>query len=220
MTLLTFANLLTYFRIILILPFLYFLFLDKDNAIGISEFMARLIAFIIFIVASVTDFFDGYLARVLKEESKIGQFLDPLADKFLVSSALIAFLQIDGGIIPFWMVTLVIFREFLITGLRISALSQSKEVETMTLGKAKTTFQLMTILVILLFIVLKAYFIPEYNQSPVTLLDFLSHIGDKYYVGKYLLRYAPYILMLITTIITVFSGIRYLYKNRSLIIGD
>jgi len=220
MTLLTFANLLTYFRIILILPFLYFLFLDKDNALGISEFLARLIAFIIFIVASVTDFFDGYLARVLKEESKIGQFLDPLADKFLVSSAFIAFLQIDGGIIPFWMVILVLFREFLITGLRITALSQSREVETMTLGKAKTTFQIMTILVILLFIVLKAYFIPEHYQSPVTLLDFLSHFGDKYYVGKYLLRYAPYFLMLLTTIITVFSGIRYLYKNRSLIIGD
>ena len=221
----TWANTITFSRFILIIPFLYFLFLDQKNFLNITEFTAKLIALILFITASLTDFFDGYIARLLKEEGKLGKFLDPLADKFLVASAFLAFLQIDGSLIPYWMVLTIILREFLITALRISALSQIKEVETMTLGKAKTTFQLSTIITILLFFVLKAYietYSPEIlpkdkYTSPGSLINFINVYFDDF---GFFIQYTPYVLMLITTVITVFSGIRYLIKNRELFLGE
>ncbi len=218
---LTCANLLTISRFILIVPFLYFLFLGEDNLFGLSEFQGKLIAFIIFVLASLTDYIDGYIARAFNEVSKLGQFLDPLADKFLVASAFISFLQLEAELIPYWMVLLVIFREFLITALRITALSQTEEVETMTLGKAKTTLQLLTIIVILAFFILKSYHASNYPEShyPKSIsLD--TFLGTYFEDTGFFIRYTPYVLMLITTIITVMSGIRYLWKNRALYLGE
>ncbi len=214
----TFANIITISRFILIIPFLYFLYLKQPNFLSMSEFTAKLVALIIFVVASFTDYLDGMVARLWKEESKLGKFLDPLADKFLVASAFVAFVQLEGSLIPFWMVLLVIFREFIITALRITALSQTKEMETMTLGKAKTTSQLLTIIVILVFFVLKAYYYPsESDVTPISLDTFLIQYFDDF--GNFI-RYTPFTLMSITTVITVFSGIRYLVKNRVLFLGE
>lgn len=218
MTALTYANFLTVSRFVLIIPFLYFLFLSYPNFLAFSEFTSKLISLIIFILASITDFFDGFLARFLKEESDLGQFLDPLADKFLVASAFIAFVQLEGGIVPYWMVLVIIFREFLITALRITALNQTKELETMTLGKAKTTFQLSTVIIILFFFALKSYYYPSDNYPTSISLDiFLSTYFEDF---GYFIRHTPFLLMLVTTIITVFSGGRYLYKNRTLYLGE
>ncbi len=217
----TCANSLTISRFILIIPFLYFLFLREDNLFSLTEYQGKLIALIIFVLASLTDYLDGYIARVFNEESKLGQFLDPLADKFLVASAFISFLQLEAELIPYWMVLLVIFREFLITALRITALSQTVEVETMTLGKAKTTLQLLTIIVILVFFVLKSYYAsnhPELNYPDSISLD--TFLETYFEDTGFFIRYTPYVLMLITTIITVSSGIRYLWKNRALYLGE
>lgn len=212
------ANGLTFARFLLIIPFLYFLFLKPPNILELTEFLSKLIALIIFLLASITDYFDGYFARLLNETSRFGKFLDPLADKFLVASALIAFLQLEGGLIPYWMVLLIIFREFLITALRITALSQQQEVETMKMGKAKTTFQILTIIVILFFLVLKAYYYPqEYYPKSISLDSFLGSYFQDW--GNFI-RYSPLVLMTITTLITVGSGIRYLWKNRALFLAE
>ncbi|MDH4130137.1 MAG: CDP-diacylglycerol--glycerol-3-phosphate 3-phosphatidyltransferase [Spirochaetota bacterium] len=206
----TLANAITVLRFILIIPFLYFLFLKEGNFLGLKEFSAKLTSLIIFVFASATDYFDGYIARIYKEESKLGKFLDPLADKFLVASALIAFIQLEPDLIPYWMVLLIILREFIITALRITALNQSRELETMKLGKTKTTLQLLTIIIILFFFVLKSHYYPS---APISLEKFLSE-GGEYVI------YTPFLLMLLTTIITVVSGVRYLIKNRVLFIGE
>lgn len=212
------ANGLTFLRFILIIPFLYFLFLKPPNYFEMSEFISKLLALIIFLIASLTDYFDGYFARLLNETSPFGKFLDPLADKFLVASALIAFLQLEGGLVPYWMVLLIILREFLITALRITALSQQQEVETMKLGKAKTTFQILTISVILFFFVLKSYYYPmDVYPKSISLNSFLGIYFQDW--GNFI-RYSPIVLMSITTIITVGSGIRYLWKNRTLFLAE
>ncbi len=214
----TWANWVTILRIVLIIPFLYLLYLKNPNFFNISEFTAKLLAFSIFVVASFTDFLDGWLARYWNESTSLGKFLDPLADKFLVISAFIAFVQLEGGLIPFWMVLLIVMREILITTLRLTALSKTTEFETMTLGKAKTTSQMVTIIVILGFLVLRAYYYPQDSYTPpVSLYQFLDAYFESF---GYFIKHTPLALMFITTVLTVSSGIRYLIKNRLIILGD
>ncbi|MFA5729263.1 MAG: CDP-diacylglycerol--glycerol-3-phosphate 3-phosphatidyltransferase, partial [Candidatus Neomarinimicrobiota bacterium] len=111
-----YPNLLTLFRILLTPLFLYFLF----NRYRFFEILALLI----FVVASVTDVYDGYIARKYSSVTKMGKFLDPLADKILMSAAFISFVVLD--LIPLWMVILVILRDFIVTGIRILMNSQNQ----------------------------------------------------------------------------------------------
>jgi CDP-diacylglycerol--glycerol-3-phosphate 3-phosphatidyltransferase len=123
------ANKLTFLRIILIFPFLTFTI--HDNVIN------RVIALLFFIIASLTDLYDGKIARREGTVTILGTFLDPLADKLLISAAFIAFVQIPEVYVPAWMVILIIGREFLITGLRTLAISKNRVLPAMPAGKSK-----------------------------------------------------------------------------------
>jgi CDP-diacylglycerol--glycerol-3-phosphate 3-phosphatidyltransferase len=126
------ANTITLLRILLTPLFLYFLF----NRYQYFE----IFALIIFIIASTTDAYDGYVARKYREVTNLGKFLDPLADKILMSAAFISFVVMD--LIPLWMVILVILRDFIVTSIRILMSSNDSVMVTRSSAKAKTGVQI------------------------------------------------------------------------------
>lgn len=103
---------------------------------------------IVFCIASLTDFLDGYLARHFGEVTKLGIILDPIADKLLVVSALIVLVDMER--LPAWIVIIIIVREFLVTGLRAIALSKNIIISAETGGKIKTIFQMIAIFCLIL----------------------------------------------------------------------
>ncbi len=137
------ANQLTIFRVILIFPFLYFLLNATEGG-----FTYRIIAFVLFGVASLTDLLDGYIARKHNLVTDFGKLMDPLADKILVMAALAIFIEL--GYIPSWMLILILGREFLVTGVRSIAASKGEVIPAGQLGKWKTTTQMIAILIIML----------------------------------------------------------------------
>ena len=138
----TFPNILTVFRILLTPFFVYLLF----NDFIYSNFYALLV----FILASATDAYDGYYARKYNVESEIGNFLDPLADKILVSSAFISFYLLD--LIDMWMVILILSRDIFITALRLIMKRNGYTLKTSRIAKSKTAVQLSLIIFTLIFL--------------------------------------------------------------------
>lgn len=136
-------NKLTFIRLVLAVPFIYFL--QESDMGGLTY---RLIAFILFVIASLTDFFDGYLARKYNLVTDFGKLMDPLADKILVISALVLFVELRY--IPAWMSIIVIAREFLISGIRMLAAAKGEVIPAGKLGKYKTTSQMIVILIMIL----------------------------------------------------------------------
>ncbi len=181
-------NVLTIFRILLTPLFILCLFYNYPYA--------RLWALVIFIVASITDAFDGYYARKYNQVTRHGQFLDPLADKILVSSAFISFAILD--LVPFWMVGLIVFRDLFVTGLRMAMESQGLTMITSKIAKTKTATQITVIIFILLFLGVQIF---SYDWLKV-IINFIVENRIIYY------------FTLIATFFTVWTGISYLYKNR------
>ena len=137
-------NILTISRIILSILLLAVLLNGEDW--GLSE--PKFLAFFIFILAAITDFFDGYLARRYHLISVFGEVFDPLADKMLILSAFISLLIVE--VASPWAVFLILSREFFITGLRVVVASSNKSVRAGILGKYKTALQLIAIVFLLL----------------------------------------------------------------------
>ncbi len=102
----------------------------------------------LFLIASITDFLDGYLARKFKQITKLGIILDPIADKLLVITALV--ILVDLVRVPAWIATVIILREFIITTLRFYALSRGVVIPAEKAGKAKTVLQMISILLLLI----------------------------------------------------------------------
>lgn len=150
----------------------------------------QLFAAIIFGIASITDLIDGKLARKYNEITDFGKFLDPLADKILVSAALICFVQLE--LVNSWVAWIIITREFLVTSLRLVAAGGGKVIAANSWGKAKTVSQITAILV-----VLACSYINELNIQ--TIIN-LKIIGD--------------ITIWIATILTIVSGITYIWVHR------
>ena len=135
------ANKLTMLRVILVPIFLVFL-------IGKGIPYGSIIATLIFIIASLTDQLDGYIARSRNQITNFGKFMDPLADKLLVCSALIIFVEL--GYIPSWAVVIIIGREFIVSGIRLIAADNGTVIAANMLGKIKTNAQMfMSIFMIL-----------------------------------------------------------------------
>ena len=180
-------NQLSLLRILLTPVFIYLLFADTT--------LSRLASLIVFTLAALTDWYDGYWARKLGDVSMWGKFLDPLADKVLVSSGIICF-SILGYIAP-WMVIIIVIRDFLITGLRSYAVFKGKSIVTTMLAKVKTFSQIG----VLYFIFIYHLFISEgYSGGMWDIVQDLNLI---------------WALMCIITILTIISGLRYIIGNRS-----
>lgn len=176
------ANKLTLFRVILVPVFMIFLLGDFKNG--------QYIATVIFIVASLTDMLDGHLARSRNLVTNFGKFMDPLADKILVSAALISFIEL--GKVPAWVVVVIIAREFAITGLRVLAASAGITIAASKLGKIKTITQLVAIISILI------------NNWPF----------------RYINLPFDQIMIYVAVFTTILSGIDYIYKNREVLSSD
>ena len=180
-------NFLTSTRILLVPVFLYCLFTDFSHG--------KLLALIVFLSAAITDAYDGKIARKYDIESKFGVFFDPLADKLLVLSAFYGFmfLPVLSTTVKLWMIILISFRDILVTLMR--TLMQYKGVTMITSksGKLKTFLQITTINFILIYMILKSYKV----DIPHDILQYNS----------------LYFLMVITTMITFYTGIHYVYYN-------
>lgn len=138
-------NKLTLLRIALIPIMMGFLLIQFR---GDYSYYAQFFALVIFIIAAITDGLDGYLARKQKSVTKFGKLFDPLADKLLISAALIAF--VDMGKISAWPVLIIIGREFAVTGLRVLAAAEGVVISASSLGKVKTMLQILAVIVVML----------------------------------------------------------------------
>jgi CDP-diacylglycerol--glycerol-3-phosphate 3-phosphatidyltransferase len=186
-------NQLTIFRIILTPVFLV-LFLSKDSTL-------IQISFIVYIIAAITDWYDGWLARKFNYITDWGKFWDPLADKILTSACFIGFVIV--GILPLWMVLLVILRDLIVTLLRVLADNKGISFKTTYYAKWKTLLQMVFLYYLLVGYVLQntPYFVNNYNEYIVIMMN----------------ENLIFIVMLIITLITVHSGISYLNANSDLI---
>lgn len=169
-----------------------------------------LVATLLFILASITDFFDGYLARRLKVVSSLGVFLDLTADKVFVSAILIAMVQIS--LVPAWIVFIIITREFLVTGLRSMAAARGKVIPAGIWGKQKTFITMVAIGALLLAKGLGAHIL---SLFPPTLV-----FNSQTLVFSELLLLLADGLILLATIWTLFSGIEYLIGAIPLFQGE
>lgn len=131
------ANKLTLLRVLLIPVFLVLLYLGYAYA-----------ALVVFILASLTDFLDGYIARHYNQITDFGKFMDPLADKLLTTAAMVWFVEV--GMMPAWALLLVITREFSVTGLRLVAVDQGRVIAAGWSGKVKTAVTMLAVCLMLL----------------------------------------------------------------------
>ncbi len=143
-------NVLTLSRIFLV-PLLLAVLLRKDAIevdAGWVVFTREAIALLIFLAAALTDLLDGYLARRRRQVTKFGKLLDPIADKLLVSAALISLVELDR--VPAWMVVLIVSREFAVSALRYLALTEGVTIAASDFGKAKMVAQVVAVSLLLL----------------------------------------------------------------------
>ncbi|HBC95180.1 MAG TPA: CDP-diacylglycerol--glycerol-3-phosphate 3-phosphatidyltransferase [Clostridium sp.] len=191
------ANKLTILRMLLI-PFFLIFMAVKDMPYG------KIIAIAIFILASITDKLDGYIARSRNQVTKFGKFMDPLADKLLVTAALISL--VEYHIIPTWVAMIIIAREFAVTGLRAIAASEGVVIAASPWGKAKTVTQILAIILALINL--------DYNHVSFGLLRSLWDHPHK------VLNCITYVAMTIAIVMTVISGVDYFVKNKEVFKSD
>ncbi len=124
---------------------MFWLLVDRDNPIfaNIDVSWIDYMAAFIFVIASVTDFFDGFIARSWNQITKLGAILDPLADKLLMLAAFLGLVFLDRA--SPWAVLIILTREFFITGLRVQAASEGKSVSSTLAGKTKTVVQMVAV---------------------------------------------------------------------------
>ncbi len=187
-------NQITVSRIIMIPIFVVIMLVDfgwKEFALlGVTLPLEHLIAATIFIIASITDFLDGYYARKYNLVTNMGKFLDPLADKLLVSAALI--LLVELGFAPAWVVIIIISREFAVTGLRLILADEGEVVAAKQLGKIKMWTQIVAISALLLHnIIFEMFSIPFAT-----------------------------IMLYVSLFFTIWSGWDYFYANRRVLLDS
>jgi CDP-diacylglycerol--glycerol-3-phosphate 3-phosphatidyltransferase len=137
-------NILAFIRL-LMAPMMFFLLVDRDISLfeGVHYSWLDYGAAFIFVLASVTDFFDGYIARTFDQITTLGAILDPLADKMLTLAGFLGLMMLDRA--SAWAIYLILTRELFITGLRVSAVSQGMNISASMMGKVKTVVQMIAI---------------------------------------------------------------------------
>ena len=208
----TTANKITLTRIAMIPFFIYFaaqpmLIIDETRYLAAFP-TSTVIALVLFCVASFTDFLDGYVARKYNQVTDFGKFVDPLADKLLVSSALILF--VEQKAMAGWMVCVILARELIITSLRVVAANKGVVMAATWTGKVKTCVQIGGIIVIYLYyIIMGALANGIADGDGVTAVMFIPHADGM-----------PLLLTIVgwvVTLVTIYSGYDYLKKNWDLI---
>ncbi|MBQ8515556.1 MAG: CDP-diacylglycerol--glycerol-3-phosphate 3-phosphatidyltransferase [Ruminococcus sp.] len=184
-------NKLTMLRIFMVPVFLVFIYLDEIP-------LHYLWAMLVFIAASMTDWFDGKIARSRGLVTTFGKFLDPLADKILVITALAVFVELEDVQMSAIPLVIIIAREFMVSGIRLLSMEAGVVVPAGIWGKLKTAFTMVTIIVILLYLVVLHDF-----ADIITISDEIRGLIHTWLLGG---------LIWISTILTVISGAVYL-KN-------
>lgn len=186
------ANKITIARVILIPIFMCFMLapLPFGEVVLFKQSIpvSHLIGAFIFIIASITDWLDGYIARKYNLITNFGKFLDPLADKLLVTAALVSLVQLHFA--PAWIVILILSREFAVTGIRLVAASEGDVIAASNIAKWKTTFQIIAIIALLLY------------NIPFSLISF--PFGE--------------VMLWIALLLTILSGFDYFWKNKEVIL--
>lgn len=180
-------NRLTIARIFLTFVFMLFAFQ--------AGLIPKIIALAVFLLASFTDFYDGYYAKKYNLISDFGKLMDPIADKFLVLTAFFAFMVMH--LIPAWMFIVILVREVTVTFIRLQAMRQGKILAAEQAGKIKTVLQIITILTILIFMISAETNFPGHGSTWL----------GQFYMGIYC-------LMLAVVAVTLFSGVSFLWNNR------
>ncbi|MCL1924166.1 MAG: CDP-diacylglycerol--glycerol-3-phosphate 3-phosphatidyltransferase [Defluviitaleaceae bacterium] len=183
------ANKLSIFRVVLIPFFLFFLLATPFR-------YSNWVAVFIFTVAAITDAIDGNLARKLGQITNLGKFLDPVADKLLVCSALIALIELEA--IPAAAVIIIIAREFIVTFFRTIAASANVIIAADKFGKLKTIFQITMVIYLMIFL---------------ELFGFLAFLNLAFF------NYLGTIIIWLTVSITAYSAFNYIYKNIQIFKG-
>ena len=209
------ANKLTIFRIILVPVIMLIPIID--NLVGIpGEFLGISTAFwimnIIFIIASITDKLDGYIARSRNQVTTFGKFLDPLADKILVLSALV--ILVEYGKIPSWIPIIVLSREFIVSGYRLIAVEKGGKVIAASIwGKLKTVTQMIGII----FAFLDKFSFGEFIFRVSTQAEAQINSASIYMTtGQFVINIITTIVLTLSVIATIFSGINYLKGGKEL----
>lgn len=195
------ANKLTIFRVILVPIMVIFAYLPIGGEVyGVAVTM--LIMDAIFIIASITDKLDGYIARSRNQVTTFGKFLDPLADKILVLSAMVILVQMEK--LPAWIPIIVLAREFIVSGFRLIAVEKGGIVIAASVwGKLKTVTQMIAI--IFAFVDIGGFFSFTYTNL----------------TGGYLvINIISSVMMAISTVATIFSGWNYVWGGRNLFKED
>lgn len=189
------ANKLTMLRIFLVPVFLVFITV-KEISYG------SIIATVVFIIASLTDQLDGHIARSRNQITNFGKFMDPLADKLLVTAALVALVELK--LVAGWAVVVILAREFAVSGLRTLAASDGIVIAASWWGKIKTVTQMIAILLLLLKV--------NINTSA----NAINFINNNSFLNSFF-TYVPETIMFIAVLITIISGIDYFVKNKHVI---
>ena len=189
------ANKLTMIRIFLVPVFLFFITV-KEIPYG------SIIATVVFIIASITDQLDGHIARSRNQITNFGKFMDPLADKLLVTAALVSLVELN--LVAGWAVVVILAREFAVSGLRTLAASDGIVIAASWWGKIKTVTQMIAILLLLLKV--------NINTSA----NAINFINNNSYLNSFF-TYVPETIMFIAVLITIVSGIDYFVKNKHVI---
>jgi CDP-diacylglycerol--glycerol-3-phosphate 3-phosphatidyltransferase len=195
------ANLLTISRIVLSPVFLILM--------QFESFGWRLAATLIFVFAALTDLFDGYFARRMGHQTGFGKFMDPLADKILISTAFLTFISL--GYARDWMVIIIVVREFLITGLRSMAAYRGAVISSSILAKWKTATQMTVISIIMAYATIEPLLI-KYNSSVIRIPEWVLPLFHWNYNLFDVIIFIPMVL-------TVWTGVDYLFKSGGLLKG-
>jgi len=206
------ANKLTIIRMILVPIMVIIPFLNiQGEFLGISY--TFLLINLIFIIASITDKLDGYIARSRNQITTFGKFLDPLADKILVLAAMMMLVEFDK--IPAWIPIIVITREFIVSGYRLIAVEKGgKVIAASVWGKLKTVTQMIAII---------ACFIDRFNFGQfifrVSSLEQATMNSAAIYMttGQFLINIISTVMLVISVIATIFSGWDYLKNGKELL---
>ncbi len=177
------------------LTFIFMIFLFSGGIV------CKILALVTFMIAALSDYLDGFIAKKYDLKSDFGKIMDPVADKVLTLAAFLAFVEMK--LIPAWILVIIIMRELLVTSLRFLALKNNEVLPAGTGGKHKTVSQMFSILVILIFIVFK--------EAGVEVFGFWNPSFEYWY------RQVIFILMLVTVALTIGSGVSYIVGNKKYI---